>query len=362
MERSPNFERLKKAIFFEEPDYVPIAEMVVDAEVKKAFLGKKIDETVKKEGPVTVDLQENIEFWKRAGYDYINISPEVFCKIPEIRRTGRGKYSLYQEEDQEKKWANEGQGVIGSMKDLEEYVWPDLSAIDYGSIFREIEKGTPPGMKVICQGNNILNLAWRMMGLEGFSLAIFKEPDLVQKVVAKCGEITMHIFHHAAEFSCVGGLWYGDDVAYVDGLMWSPKVLKKYLYPWLEETAEICRRHHLLFIYHSDGDIRKVVDDLIGIGAHAIHPIEPKAMDIKEMKKKYAGKIALIGNIDLNYTLTLGSPAEVEEEVKQRIREIAPGGGYCLGSSMSVTNYVPIENYKAMLGAAMKYGKYPISL
>ncbi len=361
MDRSPNFERLRKAIFFEEPDYLPIAELLIDAEVKKTFLEKKIDASLKKEGPLTVDLQEDIEFWKKAGYDYVNILAGVFCKSPEIRKTGLGKYSLYQEEDQEKKWANEGKGIIGSMKDLEEFVWPDLSAIDYGSVFKKIEESLPSGMKVICSGHSILNLAWRMMGLERFSLAIFQEPDLVDKVVAKCGEITMHIFRHAAEYPCVGGLWFMDDVAYVDGLMWSPKVLKKYLYPWLEETAEICRRHHLLFVYHSDGDIRKVIDDLIGIGVHAIHPIEPKAMDIKELKEKYAGKIALIGNIDLNYTLTLGSPAEVEEEVKQRIREIAPGGGYCLGSSMSVTNYVPIANYRAMLGAAMKYGKYPIS-
>ena len=144
MDRSPNFERLKKAIFFEEPDYVPIAEMVVDAEVKKAFLGKKTDETAKKEGPIIVDLQEEIEFWKRAGYDSVNIHAGVFCKSPEIRKTGRGKYSLYREEDQEKEWADEGKGVIGSMKDLEEYAWPDLSAIDYGSIFQKIEKGTPP--------------------------------------------------------------------------------------------------------------------------------------------------------------------------------------------------------------------------
>jgi uroporphyrinogen decarboxylase len=64
----------------------------------------------------------------------------------------------------------------------------------------------------------------------------------------------------------------------------------------------------------------------------------------------------------LDYPLSRGTPQEVEEEVKRLIKEIAPGGGYCLGSSNSIPEYVPLENYKAMLDSGLKYGKYPISL
>ena len=79
------------------------------------------------------------------------------------------------------------------------------------------------------------------------------------------------------------------------------------------------------------------------------------------MKRKVGDRLCLIGNIDLSSTLTRGTPAEVEAEVRQRITEIAPGGGYCVGSSNTVTNYVPLENYRAMIEAAFKYGHYPIT-
>ena len=56
----------------------------------------------------------------------------------------------------------------------------------------------------------------------------------------------------------------------------------------------------------------------------------------------------------------MGTPEDVEEEVKLRIRTIAPGGGYCCGSSNSIPEYVPYENYVAMIRAIQDFGEYPI--
>ncbi len=64
--------------------------------------------------------------------------------------------------------------------------------------------------------------------------------------------------------------------------------------------------------------------------------------------------------MDLGYTLTRGTPEEVRQEARRRIREIGPGGGYCLGSSNSVTNYVPLDNYRAMIETVFEHGSYPI--
>ena len=105
-----------------------------------------------------------------------------------------------------------------------------------------------------------------------------------------------------------------------------------------------------------------MLPDIVDCGFTALHPIEPKAMDIDWVKREYGRRLCLIGNIDLGYTLTRGTPAEVDAEVKERIRTVAPGGGYCVGSSNSVTDYVPLENYNAMREAAFRYGRYPISL
>ena len=80
------------------------------------------------------------------------------------------------------------------------------------------------------------------------------------------------------------------------------------------------------------------------------------------LKAQYGDRIALLGNIDLQYTLTRGTPQQVTDEVRTRIRDLAPGGGYCVSSGNSIPEYVPIDNYAAMLEATYRYGKYPIAL
>jgi uroporphyrinogen decarboxylase len=81
-------------------------------------------------------------------------------------------------------------------------------------------------------------------------------------------------------------------------------------------------------------------------------------MDIAEVKKRYGGRICLMGNIDLHYTLTRGTPEETEAEVKRRIEEVGPGGGYILASANSLTAYCKPENVLAMNRALLKYGAY----
>lgn len=105
-----------------------------------------------------------------------------------------------------------------------------------------------------------------------------------------------------------------------------------------------------------------MLDDIVEAGFTTLHPIEPKPMDIVEVKRKYGHRLSLIGNLDLVYTLTRGTPAEVEAEVRERIRTLASGGGYAVGSANSVTEYVPQANFNAMREATFKYGRYPILL
>jgi uroporphyrinogen decarboxylase len=115
-------------------------------------------------------------------------------------------------------------------------------------------------------------------------------------------------------------------------------------------------------VYHTDGKIDMVIEDLLATGIDGWHPVEKQAHDINEIKAQYGDRIALLGNIDLQYTLTKGTPEEVDEEVRTRIRDLGSGGGYCVSSGNSIPEYVPIDNYAAMLEATYKYGKYPISL
>lgn len=144
--------------------------------------------------------------------------------------------------------------------------------------------------------------------------------------------------------------------------MVSPDVLRRYVFPWYARMVRLAHQCGKIAIYHSDGRLWKVLDDIIACGFDALHPIEPKAMDIVDVRRATAGKLSLIGNIDLDYPLTTGTPEAVRAQVRERIAALARGGGYLVGSSNSIPDWVPVQNYVAMLQAAFDYGRYPIAV
>ncbi len=112
---------------------------------------------------------------------------------------------------------------------------------------------------------------------------------------------------------------------------------------------------------HSDGKMTDVLDDLIELGFNGIHPIQPNVMDIRQIKERFGKKLCLLGNLDLEFPLATGTENDVKKEVKRLIRDLAPGGGYMLSSSNSITNFIPVNNFKAMIEGVFEYGKYPVS-
>jgi uroporphyrinogen decarboxylase len=126
--------------------------------------------------------------------------------------------------------------------------------------------------------------------------------------------------------------------------------------------VDIAHQAGKITIFHSDGDLWPVLDDIISCGFDALHPIEPKAMDIVKVQAYAQGRLALVGNIDIDFPLGRGTPEDVRAQVRERIAALAPGGGYLLGSSNSIPDWVPVENYAAMLEAAFEYGRYPITI
>jgi uroporphyrinogen decarboxylase len=113
---------------------------------------------------------------------------------------------------------------------------------------------------------------------------------------------------------------------------------------------------------HSDGCLYPILEDLVRIGFDAIHPIEPKAMDIQHVRQIVGPDVCLIGNVDLAFPLGTGTPEDVDVAVRDLIRAMGPSGGYCISSGNSVPEYIPYENWLAMRNAALKYGTYPIEV
>jgi len=367
MSVNPNFDRVRKALLLQgEPDRVPMLETSIDRDIKKAVLGR----------PVSTP-EDEVEFWMRAGFDHVPVGigmrlmvrtasnkAEAAIRIDhaeKVTRTARAQYSLLGDEMRERAWAEEGTGIIAGRAEFESIKWPSQEAVDYAAI-EDLGRILPPGAKVVASIGYIFATVTRLMGFQNFCEKLIEEPDLVARVFDKVGQFQLAVFEKVVAMDAVGATVHHDDVAYASGPMVSPVQLRKYLWPWYKEMCRISREKGKPIVYHSDGNVNRVLDDIVETGFNALNPLEPKVMDIVQVKRDYGDKLALVGNIDLVYTLTRGTPEEVDAEVRQRIRELAPGGGYVVASANSITEYVPVANFNAMREAVFKYGKYPIQV
>ncbi len=353
----PDFEgRLKKTLLLQgEPDRVPIMELLIEPEIITAFLGR-----------LPAGLEDKVEFFYRAGYDYVPMEIGLLgvgktLADADQSHTVEYQYDMLFGQHRTRSWAREDRGMITTRDDFDRFPWPTVDDLDWSPL-EQIEKILPKGMKVIVTAGKIYTPVWEWMGAQTFFYALNDDIDLVDRMFDRVGSIQYACFERAISYPVVGGFWTADDIAYVKGTLIHPKHLRRWYFPWYKRMGDVCRARGIPFLFHSDGKLDAVMDDIVATGWNAIHPIEPKPMDIVEVKRKYGDKLCLIGNIDLGYTLTRGTPEEVDAEVKQRIHDCAPGGGYCVSSSNSVTEYVPLANFNAMREAAFKYGRYPIAV
>lgn len=321
-------------------DYVPIAELGVHPVIKEKFLGKKI-----------ITIKDEIDFWYKAGYDYIKLQPGVDFNPAKIK--SENNLTFNDDGTVFRKWASESNGIITSLEDFEEYVFPETDEIDY-SRFIEAKKFLPDGMGIVGQYGDIFTMTWELMGFENFSLALFEDDELIKLINDKVGQIVIKMFENMAKIDEVKALWYSDDIAYTNGLMVSPEILDKYFFPWLKKIGEITKSFDKPLIYHSDGILFDVMEKIIECGIDALHPIEPKAMDIVEVKNRFGDKLCLIGNIDVDL-LARGTKEEVKKNVLFNIENVGMNGGYCVGSGNSIPEYVNIENYIAMIETAKSF-------
>ena len=97
---------------------------------------------------------------------------------------------------------------------------------------------------------------------------------------------------------------------------------------------------------------------LLEMEVNAIRPMDPSGIDYRDYKKRYGSRLTLFGNIDITWPLVAGTRADVEKDVKEHMDVLKPGGRWVAGSSHSIVNYIPHENFLTMINAIHKYGAY----
>ena len=195
------------------------------------------------------------------------------------------------------------------------------------------------------------------MGIEHFSLALYDDRALVEEILERYCRWAITLVEHVSRLD-FDAFVSTDDFAFNTGPFLSPAVFRELVIPYYRQVAE---KLTIPWIIHSDGNIMPYLPDLVDLGIAGLHPLEKGAMDIAAVKRTYGNNLCLMGNVDLGI-LGIGTPEDVDREVRELIRSIGPGGGYVVTSGNSLAGYVKPENARALSAAVQKYGRYPLSL
>ena len=201
-------------------------------------------------------------------------------------------------------------------------------------------------------------LVWRIMGTENALIKMAEAPDRFARIIERLGDFGAAIADAQikAADGKLSGMYVWGDIAYVNGMMFSPKYWHDVYRPQLQKITDVIHGHGLKAIYHSDGDIHRVLDDLIDAGIDGLNPLEAKAkMDAVELKPTHGNRLTFNGNINVQ-VLETNDRDRVRELVLTRLNA-AKGGGYILQSDHSVPHSVDPATYDYVIGLAREFGR-----
>jgi uroporphyrinogen decarboxylase len=207
-------------------------------------------------------------------------------------------------------------------------------------------------------------MIWRIMGSENILLKLAEAPERMARFVARLGDFLVGIT--AGQIAAAGGklkgLYIWGDVAYDHGMLFSPKYWREVFKPQVRRICDAAHAHGLKTIYHGCGNASAIYEDLIEAGVDAYNPLEAKAgLDVVDLKRRFAGRWAFNGNIDVR-VLATNDRALVRREVLTKLAAAARGGGYIFQSDHSMPDNVDPATYDYVVQLVREHGNYPLGL
>ena len=366
----PDFENLRRTILRQgPPGPVPLFELFADPGMVEAVLEEKfpvnlhryIEEPSLEPDPdelpgLMKSLEMYVRFCYEMGYDYVfmvtGFSLRRSFKVAADTAVAQNWL------DGQRYWQDESSGPIQSWADFEAYPWPKAEELNHLAL-EFVNTIVPDGMKIAAFGYGGIfeNSTW-LMGLEPFSYALHDQPDLVEAICQRVGELATATAAHAATIDNVDMMFLSDDLGFYSGTLVSPDVIRRYVVPHYKKIADVTHQAGNLVVFHSCGNVYKLMDDFIDdVGIDAKHSYEDKILPVEEAYRRWGDRVAVLGGVDMDL---LGRGTE--EQVRARVRQIlevcgAKGTGYALGTGNTAANYIPRQNYLAMLDEGRRWNR-----
>jgi uroporphyrinogen decarboxylase len=269
-----------------------------------------------------------------------------------------------------------------SIEDLDSFTWPapfsfyklpdtgDLGVYlgGLGEEARRLRESTGCAL-VGSFGGSIYEAATGLVGYERFFRDLIENRAFIEKLFDRLLranlEYAKRYLELAGEFLDVIMVG-GEDIGTQRGLEISPALYREVVKPRQKELWSFIKRNSGAFIVvHCCGSMGEIVGDFAELGVDAVNPVQVSAegMDSRKLKERHGGAMAFWGGgCDTQKALPFGAPEDVREEVKRRVKDLAPGGGFVFSQVHTIQADVRPENIVAMFDAAYEFGRYPIRI
>ncbi len=279
--------------------------------------------------------------YQKAGYDYAPV-PASALVFPQREHDKQASRSMSET------------ALISDRASFESYPWPDVDA--FPSYLPKLAGDVPDGMKLIVFGpGGVLENVMQLAGYEPLCYMLFDAPELVQDLFDYVGSRLQRYYELVAADTCVGALIVNDDWGFNTQTMLPPEDMRRYVIHWHKIIVETIHAAGKPAILHSCGNLAPVMDDIIDvIGYDAKHSYEDNIIPVEDAYDKWGSRIAILGGMDLDF-MCRSTPDAVTARCRAMIKKTERRGGYALGTGNSVPEYVPHENYFAMIESALNY-------
>jgi len=245
---------------------------------------------------------------------------------------------------------------LANLAALDAYSLPDPAEPDmFGNMFEGINHDESLVMAEVAY--LLFERAYLLMGMEAFLVAAVTQPAAVVVLLHRIADYQINLIRRfiRAGADCIRA---SDDYGGQQSLLMSPLMWRRLIKPELTRIVAATKEASAMFFLHSCGRIMELVPDLIEIGVDVLDPIQAGPNSHEQLKSLYGDRLTFMYGVDSQGALSQGTPQEVDTDVRQCIRTLAPGGGYILGPDNSIA--IPEANYRAYLEAGERYGRYPL--
>ena len=333
MNRTPEFQNILNILRREAPNRRTLFEFFLNPSLYEKLAGAKFAPNPSLAEVIPIVIRA----FFAAGYDYATVLGSGF------QFDSRPKQRL----------STQSQNANAPVPDraaFDAYDWPDPDAFDCG-ILEDIDM--PDGMKLMVYGpGGVLENAIELAGYENLCIKIYDDLQFVYDLFEKIGQSLLRYYQNCIRHNNIGLLMVNDDWGFKTQTMLSLPHMRAFVFPWHRKIVEAGHSAGLPVVLHSCGycedTMDTIIDDLKYDGKHSY---EDNILCVEESYKRWGGRIAILGGIDLDFVCS-----KTPDEIRARSLAMLELGqkGYALGTGNSVPEYVPEENYFAMTSAVLK--------